>query len=182
MNAVAEALLTAEEFEKLPDNDVRMELVRGRVIALPLAGFERGAILAQLAPLIRPYLTRNNLGRFVGRVGVILARNPDTVRCPDAAYYSFSRIPVGVRPRGFPAVLPELVFEVRSPEDRWNEVMVKVGEYLAAVVNVVVIDPGPQRVHIFEVTEPPRQLGPADTFELPSLWPGLAFPVADLFD
>src|SRR5262249_14627614 len=150
-------------------------------IVTPPPGYDHGDIQAQLVSLIRPYLRQNNLGRLVGEVGVILARNPDTVRGPDAAYYSFSRVPAGTRTRGYQSVLPELVFEIRSLGDSWNEVTDKVAEYLAAGVGVVVIDPGPQAVHIFEVNQPPRQLGPADNFELPALWPGLIFPVADFF-
>jgi Uma2 family endonuclease len=179
--SAAEALMTAEEFEQLPEADARRELVQGRLIVTPSTGFEHGSIQVQLAVLIQPHLTRHNLGRLVTEVGAILARNPDTVRGPDAAYYSFARIPAGTRPRGFPTVLPELVFEVRSPGDSWNEVMGKVHEYLRASVSVVVIDPVPQTVHIFEVNQAPRQVGAAGNFDLPNLWPGLTFPVADLF-
>jgi Uma2 family endonuclease len=181
MIAVAEALMTAEEFEQLPDTDARRELVRGRLVVTPPTGFEHGTIQMQLGGLMNPYLRHHNLGRLASEVGAILARNPDTVRGPDAVYYSFTRIPANSRPRGFPRVLPELVVEIVSPEDTWPEVMTKVGEYLAAGIHVVVIDPVPQVVHVFELHQPPRQVGPADIFDFPALWPGLAFPVADLF-
>ncbi len=173
--------LTAEEFAQLPADGMRHELVRGKVIMTPPPGYEHGSIQMQIAVLIQPYLNQHHLGRIVGEVGVILARQPDTVRGPDAAYYSPSRIPPGTRPRGYPGVLPELVFEVRSPSDRWNDVMDKVNEYLVVGIIVVVIDPGPQAVHVFEPNHLARVLGPTDMFDLPALWPGLAFPVADLF-
>lgn len=181
MSAVAEALMTAEEFEQLPDTGVRRELVRGRLIVTPPTGFTHGTVQMQLGGLMNPYLRHHNLGRLASEVGTILARGPDTVRGPDAAYYSFARIPAGVQLHVFPNILPELVFEIRSPGDTWPEVTTKVNEYLAAGIHVVVIDPVPQVVHVFELGQPPRQLGPVDVFDFPALWPGLAFPVAHLF-
>ena len=41
-------LLTIEEFERLPDDGWRLELVRGRVVREPLAGFEHGEISARM--------------------------------------------------------------------------------------------------------------------------------------
>ena len=65
---------------------------------------------------------------------------------------------------------PDLVIELRSPSDRWSEMMEKVGEYLqACVLVVVVLDPATRSVHIFEADKAPRMLGPDDTLTFPEL-------------
>lgn len=181
MTTATETLLTAEEFANLPDDGMRRELVRGKVTMTPPPGFEHGLLTIRLGVLIQPYLDQQRLGRLVAEAGTILTRQPDTVRGPDLSYYSYVRLPGTNRPRSYPNVLPEVVFEIRSPNDSWPEVMQKVAEYLAAGIIAVVIDPVPRTVHLFEPNQAPRQLGPADPFALPNLWPGLSFAVGDLF-
>jgi Uma2 family endonuclease len=67
-------------------------------------------------------------------------------------------------------VPPELVFEVRSPTDRWREVHAKVAEYLAAGVGVVcVIDEQTATAHVFGADEAPRTLGPDEELTLPGI-------------
>ncbi len=182
MTTATDTLLTAEEFARLPDRGMREELVQGRVVMTPPAGEEHGTVLGNLAAFVLPFVRTHRLGRVVvGDSGIVLTRNPDTIRAPDMAFIRAARILPGPPSRGYPAVLPDLVVEVRSPSDRWNDVMDKVNEYLVVGISAVVIDPGSQSVHVFEPNQPARILGPADVFDLPALWPGLAFPVADLF-
>lgn len=53
------------------------------------------------------------------------------------------------------AVAPEVVFEVRSPTDRWPKVLEKVGEYLnAGVLAVYVVDPQAETVTMFDADQP----------------------------
>ena len=66
------------------------------------------------------------------------------------SFYSYARMPRGPLPRGYLDVVPELVFEVRSPTDRWSKMLVKVSEYLEAGVTVVcLVDEGTENVHVF---------------------------------
>lgn len=176
------ALLTAEEFAALPDRDLREELVRGEVVARPLIGGRGGVTAANLFYLMhKADFANRGWGTLVGYSGVVVARDPDTVRGPDACAYSYERIPPGIRIPGYPTVLPEVAFEIRAFYETWDDVMEPVGDYLAVGVVAVVIDPDAQTVHVFAPNQPPRVLGPGDVFDLPALWPGLAFPVADLF-
>jgi Uma2 family endonuclease len=148
MSTIAEGLLTAEEYERLPANGQPTELVRGRIVPLNMPYPRHGEICVQAAYLLRRYLEDKDLGRVVGNdSGVITAHGPDTVRGMDVGFYSYSRVPRGPLPRGYLPVVPELVFEVRLPTNRWSRILAKVGEYLEAGVTpllpgfVLLLDP-----------------------------------------
>ena len=130
----ADGLLTAEEYATSPDDGRLTELVRGVVVAIPDPTPDHGYLCGNVGYLIREYAKSRDLGRAVtNNCGVVTERNPDTVRGPDVAYYSYSKVPKGPLPEGYwPA--PELVFEVRSPSDRWAAITAKATEYLNAGV------------------------------------------------
>lgn len=130
-------LLTAEELFAFP-SDARFELVRGELRPMaPPAGPEHGANTMSLSAHIALFVENNALGRcFAAETGFILARNPDTVLAPDFAFVAADRL-VWPPPPGFLAVVPDLVLETRSPNDRPGEVAQKVADWLAAGVKVV---------------------------------------------
>jgi Uma2 family endonuclease len=102
--------------------------------------------------------------------GVVTERDPDSVRGADVAFYSFALIPPGPLPRGYLSVAPELVFEVRSPGDRWSQIHAKVAEYLEAGVKVVcVLDEQTQQAHVFTADQPPRILKADEELTLPEV-------------
>lgn len=130
----ATRILTAEQFARLPDDDNPMELVRGRIVRMNVPGFQHGYICTNVAAILHQHVRRHNLGRVVDNSGVVTERSPDSVRGPDVAFFSYTRLPKSIKPRPYPDVAPELVFEVLSPDDRWREVLAKVAEYLKAGV------------------------------------------------
>ena len=87
------------------------------------------------------------------------------------SFYSYNRVPKGSLPRDeYLEVVPELVFEVLSPDDRWTKVLAKVLEYLAAGVGVVcVLDPSRRNLHLYEGEEPVRILSEHDELTLPAI-------------
>jgi Uma2 family endonuclease len=67
-------------------------------------------------------------------------------------------------------VVPELVFEVRSPTDRWSKVLAKVAEYLQAGVSVVcVLDEVSETVQVFRDEEFRHTLHNSDELHLPDV-------------
>ena len=79
-------------------------------------------------------------------------------------------MPKGSLPTHYVAEVPELIFEVRSPGNRWPAILVKVAEYLAAGVQfMVVLDPDPQTALVYSAEQPPRILGPDDVLKFPDL-------------
>jgi len=180
----AQRLLTAEEYGRLPDDGRKTELVRGEVVEMPMPYPRHGEICVQIAYLIRRFLEEHPVGRVIGNdSGVITEHNPDTVRGADVAYYSFARVPAGPMPRNqYLTVVPELVFEVRSPGDYWRGVVGKVNEYLKAGVSVVcVVDDPTEQVRVFD-DDGVHPLGGDDALEFPKLLPGFSVPVRRLFE
>ena len=182
--ATAEALLTAEEYRLLPDNGQPTELVRGRVVAVNVPAPRHGEICVRIVRILGRYLDDHELGRLVSNdSGVITERDPDTVRGSDVAFYSYERVPRGPLPRGYLPVVPELVFEVRSPGDRWGQILAKVGEYLEAGVTLVtVLDETTASAHVCRNDQPVQVFAAEQELTLPEAFPGFRAVVGRFFD
>jgi Uma2 family endonuclease len=173
---------TAEEYGALPDDGIRTELVRGKITHLPIPAPAYGYICSQIVLRLGGYMEERRLGHLVARSGIITERNPDTVRGADAAFYSYARVPPGPMPQGYLSVVPELVFEVRSPTDRWARILRKVTEYLdAGVTAVCVLDQLTEAVHVYSADEEPQTLHGDDELKLPEILGEFAIPVQRFF-
>jgi Uma2 family endonuclease len=185
MATVAEKLLTAEEFARLPDPGYPTELVKGRVVAMSSPGFEHGEICGQIAYLINAHAKERGLGRAISNdSGVVTERGPDTVRGPDVAYYSYGKVPRGIKIKGYAEVPLEIAFEVLSPEDRWPKVLAKVAEYLeAGVVLVCVVNPRKTTAHLYRSDDPDHAvLAPDDDWSAPEILGDFHVPVRSFFE
>jgi Uma2 family endonuclease len=171
MATVTEALLTAEQFAALPDPGQPEEFVRGRIIPMPMPKPRHGYVCNNAGVLLGAFVKEHQLGWVLSNdTGVITERSPDTVRGADIAYYSYSRLPRGELPDHCPEVVPELVIEVRSPGDRWPQLLAKIAEYLeAGVLIVVVLDEQRSQAHVFSAEGTPRMLGLEDELTFPEL-------------
>ena len=118
--------------------------------------------------------------------GIHTEREPDTLRGADVAFYSYARFPAGPFSRTqYLAVVPELIFEVRSPSDRWSEVLAKVTEYLnAGVTAVCVLDPNPTRATatVYRDNQPPEAFAADAELTLPDVLPGFQVRVGEFWE
>ena len=180
--AAAPKLLTAAEFGVRHESDF-VELVDGLVLELPMPGFNHGKLCLLIGYILMDWVTKQDCGTLASHDSFIQTRtDPDRVRGPDICYYSFERLPRGAETPTVMVIPPDFVVEVRSPSDRWNQLMAKAAEYLAAGVRVaVVVDPAGRSIHVFRDSHAPQVLGPGDTLTLPDVLPGFAMPVARLF-
>jgi Uma2 family endonuclease len=177
------SLLTAEQFRLLPDDGVPRELVRGRVIDRSLPSPRHGYFCGNVAGILREHVKSRKLGRVVTNdSGVVTERDPDTVRGGDVSYFSFLRLPPGPMPEGYLDVLPEMVFEVRSPTDAWTKINTKANEYLTAGVLIVcVLDPNKETVTVYRADEAPQTLKRDDELAFPDLLPDFRVKVGEFF-
>ena len=178
----ATRLLTADEFADLPEEDAyRIELVRGRLVRSPRPGTLHGRLLVRLGRLLDEFVEDAGSGVVLADVGVILARDPDTVRGPDLAFYSHDRIPES----GYGVTFwgpPDLAVEVTSPSNRVSEVQEKVTEDLTAGVRLVwVIDPPTKTVTSYTEEGAARILRSDEALEGGEVLPGFRLRLQDLF-
>jgi Uma2 family endonuclease len=115
--------------------------------------------------------------------GVLLERNPDTVREPDVAFVSADRLPLDVRPRGYLEVVPDLVAEVISPNASPVEVNDKTQMWLRYGVRLVwEVDPEARTVTAHYPDRPYATFGEDDMLDGGDVLPGFSCPVRDIFD
>lgn len=182
--ATVDTLLTAREFWMLPDDGQLTELVRGRIVTLNMPGFRHGEICGNIVGILREHVRPRKIGRAVcNDSGVQTEHDPDTVRGADAAYYSFSRLPIGNSPESYPDVSPEIAFEVKSPSDRWSEIQLKIGEYLGAnVLTVCVFDPENETITVYRSDQPPQTLGGQQEVTFPGILDEFHVPASEFFE
>ncbi len=182
--ATAEARMTAEEFGRRPDPGYPEELVRGRILAMPPPDRRHGRTCLKAGRILDTYAEEHDLGRVMTNdSSVITERDPDTVRGADVAYYNYARLPKGPLPEGYGPEVPELVIEVRSSHDSWRDILLKIGEYLAAgVLKVIVLDPQSRKAHVYSVDQEPEVLGPENELTIPELLGEFRVEVHRFFD
>jgi Uma2 family endonuclease len=179
--------LTAEEFSALDFPDASAELVRGEAVCVSLPGGEHGVVAMRIGARLFSFVEANALGFVCGaETGFLLARDPDTVRGPDAAFVSrqrLGRLSGPAPPRGYWPFAPDLAVEVISPHDRPRGIQEKVRDWFAGgALRIWLLYPDTRTVHVLRSPTEVEILGPADTLSGEDLLPGFSCPVASLFD
>ncbi len=143
MAGVKRELLTADDLLRLHSEGVRGELIKGAVRRTTPVGMLHGEVVAALMVALGTHVRAGGLGRVFGSdSGVLLERDPDTVREPDVAFVSAERLPLDVEIAGYCPLAPDLVAEIKSPRDSEREVEEKADIWLAFGVRMaLVIDP-----------------------------------------
>ena len=147
------------------------------------AGTQHGIIAMRLGGAIEHYADDRGLGLvFAAGTGVTLARNPDTVLAPDAAFLRADRVPAGASPEGFWEVAPDLVVEVDSPGDTRREVDAKVALYLRHGVRLIwVAQPKRRVVVVYAPGAAPCTLDAEATLDGGETLPGFSYPLVRLW-
>ena len=175
--------VTAEELLRKPDDGFRYELVRGKLRRMTPAGNKHGYVTMNLSGPLHQHVRENGLGRvYTTETGFLLARDPDTVRAPDAAFIGRERVEEAGRVEGYWPGAPDLAVEVISPSDTHTEVVEKALAWLEAGCRMVlVVDPGQRTVTVYRSLDNIRILTEGDTIDGADVVPGWTLPVAELF-
>lgn len=177
-----ERLLTIAEFEQLPEEDgYRIELVRGRLVRSPRPASLHGRLMVRLARRLDEFAEAGDHGVVLADVGVVIARNPDTVRGPDIAFFTKQRIPETSYATTFWGP-PDLAIEITSPSNRASEMQEKVADYLDAGVRMVwVVDPPTRTVTVYRSGGTARLLRQEDILEGDDVLPRFRLPLVPFF-
>ena len=181
---VGQELLTAADLLRLSGKGVKGELVRGVLRETMSAGGEHGEVAGALIAEIRAYVRPRRMGRVGGSdAGVRLERDPDTVREPDAIYIAAEKLPLDVKVRGYYEVVPDLVAEVMSPNDRPREVAARVAMWHSYGVPLVwAVYPALRTVAEHPLGGTAVILGEADLLDGGAVIPGFQCLVRDILD
>lgn len=180
---VRERLITAEEFERMPEEPgVRMELVRGRVVRMSPGGVRHFRVIARLTKLFLDYEEQSGLATVLLTTGVKLSESPDTVLEPDLALVRRDRFrEVGEIPGFYPGP-PELVVEVLSPTDRPGATRQKIARYFeCGVRGIWVVDPAVASVTVYTAGAAPRTIAREGIVDAHDLFPGLHCDLRSIF-
>ena len=177
-------LFTAEDLERLPSIGKRLELVKGKVYEMAPAGGRHGGVAMTTGIIVGGHVRSNGLGRvFAAETGFIIRRDPDTVRAPDVAFVSIDRLSADKIPDGYIDLIPDLVVEVVSPNDRRREVREKVEGWLNAGVRLVwVLYPATRTAIVYRSLDDVTNLTADDFLDGGDVVPGFACRVGELFE
>lgn len=181
-------LLTAEQFAagkfELPDAGRWSELVGGEIVTLEPPDDAHGTAVLNLSKKLADYLqsiddARRGYACF--EVGLVVARRPDTVRCPPISYFTEGE-PFSELDRTMTEQKPSLVVELASTNERRKAMSDRVEEYLAWGIEMVWVgDPVEKEVHVFRRDDENERASEQDTFSGDPVLGGFRMSVADLF-
>lgn len=180
--SVQEKLVTGDELLAMGDIG-RAELIDGRVFYMPPTSGGHGYHELEIGALLRNFVRPRKLGWVLtGEVGIYIRRNPDTIRAADVAFVS--RKQMAERPqRGYLNIAPELVVEVISPSDLWDEIRQKIQDYFSiGVERVWICEPEQRDVLVFCSPQEFQTVGLNDVLKGAGLLEGFELRIADLFE
>ncbi len=119
MTTAKTKLLTADDLLRLDSEGIEGDLIRGVLHRINRAGSViRGTTVVNLGMELYQFVKPPKLGTLLmGRPGVQLERDPDTVLGAKLVYIAAGRMPADTDPFGYPEVAPDLVVDVSSNKD-----------------------------------------------------------------
>ncbi len=180
----ATKLMTADELLRLGD-DARGELIKGEFCEMgPPPGGRHGKVAMRLGVKVGVFVDQRRLGTlFAAETGFLLERGPDTVRAPDLAFTSAARLPLDDDTAGYSQVVPDLVAEVRSPNDSRREVRDKALMWLSHGVRLVwVVHPDTRTIDVHRDGAPAATLDADAALDGGDVIPGFTCPVSAVFE
>ena len=177
-------LLTAEDLLRLNSQGVKGELIRGVLHETVSVGKVHARLAIRIGGEIERHARRLRLGQVGGSDGgVFIERDPDTVREPDVYFVSADRLPLDDESDGYLEVVPELVVEIVSPNDRDGDVSEKIGMWLNLGVSMALeVRPGTRSILVHRPGTPAVTLSGNDVLDGANVLPGFTLPLSEIFD
>ncbi|MCS7209611.1 MAG: Uma2 family endonuclease [Fimbriimonadales bacterium] len=178
MTSATRTRLSAEEFERTYIGK-RAELWRGEVREKMPASRGHGRIAMRIGSRIANFSDQKGLGETHAAETGFRIQTPagESVLAPDAAFIRKERIPPDLPDEGFVRIAPDLVVEVRLPDDPLPELHEKAREWLAGGVRLVwLVDPVRRVVEVWRAGGQVQTLADADVLSGDEVLPGFELP------
>jgi Uma2 family endonuclease len=186
-DAIIEANYVTEDDLLALDSDALVEVVDGAIVEMTPVGALHHFITGNVYRILDAYVQVNPIG-FVFMDGLIYilfteGKRLRGSRVPDVSFIRKESIPKDwdiTRPI---RAAPTLAVEVMSPDDKVEDVLKKVREYLrAGSEQVWVMYPGEREVHQYRHDDPNVRVYTGDaTMDVESLFPGLTLTLTEVF-
>ena len=178
--------MTAEEFFQwvnLPENrDLHAELEQGEIVEMPPPGKYHGFVCGNVARVLGNYAAQRSRGYVcTNDAGLIVERDPDTVRGPDVTFYDDSQTAANMD-RQFAERSPLLAVEVMSPNERLNRTVLRISQMLNLGVRLIwVVDPEARDVSVHRSGKAPRLVQANEELTGEDILPDFRCHVSDFF-
>jgi Uma2 family endonuclease len=176
-------LLTIEQYAALDEPvGVRYELSQGDLIVTPSASYFHNDIRDRFNARLRAFLDAYPCGNVISEMDMRLGA--DTVRRPDIAFIREESLE-GIDLERVPLpIAPDLAIEIVSKNDRADDLILKVSQYLQAGVQAVwLFYPSTQLAYRYvpgKLEPEVRSAKAGDRFEEPELLKGFSLPLSEI--
>lgn len=180
-------LMTADEFFADKRFARGYELIEGRLVKMPPAGFGHGDVANEISRVVSNYVVQHTLGKVVAaETGFIVSQSdqPDTVLAPDVAFIRTEHVPPKGSPNRekFQRIIPDLVVEVASPNQYAPEMAAKAQFWLEVGVRLVwVVWPDTETIAVWRPGQVRLTLTNTDALDGYDVLPGFTQLLGELF-
>jgi len=175
--------MTIEEWNRLPDDGNRYELIDGELLVSPAPKTNHQRVSRRLVTLLDSFVTSRRLGEvFHAAFDVYLESESQTCVEPDIVFVANQRLHL-IADEGLRGV-PDLVVEILSESTRRVDLSDKLELYRrTGVPEYWVADPERRSIAVYRFadSDQPRTVVRADTLTSP-LFPGLEIQLRSVFD
>jgi Uma2 family endonuclease len=171
-----------QEFMALPDDGNRYEIINGELVNVGNSGMEHGNIGIFLGGLIEIFVRQHNLGVTCDS-STAFKLKAGNKRSPDISFVSKERL-IGLKriPKGFFEGAPDLVVEIISPGNTFEEIHNKIEEYFESGTKLLwIIHPDEKYVLVYHSPQPDRLLRSNDFLDGEDQIVNFKVLVSDLF-
>jgi Uma2 family endonuclease len=182
-----ERLYTVKEFWAFidrPENaDRKFELINGVIVEDMSPGLKHGIVVLNLGAEVRTFLKQNPIGVIASDVDLYLPLDDYNTRRPDLEFISHDRLKlIEDHTRPIP-LMPDLVVEVKSPGNTYEELRQKAAYYLKNGARMVwLVYPEKEQIVIYTAgVAEPKIYRKGDTLSGGDVLPGFSLALSEVF-
>ena len=187
MTTAKTKLMTADDLLRLDSEGIEGDLIRGVLHRINRFGSAiRGTTVVNVGVELYQFVKPRRLGTLLmGRPGVRLERDPDTVLGAKLVYIAAGRLPEDMDTSGYPEVAPDLVVDVSSnKDDDLQMIHEKALMWIGFGVKLVWVahpDESMRTIDVYRAGGDLTTLSEGDTLDGGDVLPGFTYDVSDIF-